>query len=150
MPLFFLLAGFFFRPKPIRFGQLFINKMRTRLSRLVFCCYNYAALDASLSVENARLHTSRNMGKTWLLLRGWPVANWPCWFLVCLFSVELIASELIPFLVCKRFLLALPVTYAAGWFLTQIARLPPIFWVSLMAHGSYKKPSWHCLFICLV
>ncbi|HRG49925.1 MAG TPA: acyltransferase family protein [Pseudomonadales bacterium] len=121
MPLFFLLAGFFFRPKPIRFGQLFINKMRTRLVPALF----FVAITMPLWMHPSwwKMPDStpaETWEKTWLLLRGWPVANWPCWFLVCLFSVELIASELIPFLEKKLFfLLALPVTYAAGWFLTH-------------------------------
>jgi fucose 4-O-acetylase-like acetyltransferase len=59
--------------------------------------------------------------KAWLLLHGKPVANWPCWFLVCLFFVELVASELTPLHGSSRakLLLTLPLVYGLAWLATD-------------------------------
>ena len=56
----------------------------------------------------------------WLLARGVPNLNWPCWFLVCLFVAEMLASEIIPVLTTRlRQLAAIVVIYIAGRMLTD-------------------------------
>lgn len=121
MPFFFILTGFFYRQKPVAFGKLFLEKTRTRLLPVVF--FVAIALPFWMRPDLWEItNTSPDMElqKTWLLLQGKPTANWPCWFLVCLFSIELIASELIPLLdnALKR-TLVVPVLYAIGWFATD-------------------------------
>lgn len=121
MPFFFVLAGFFFRKKDISYGNLFIDKVKSRLLPVVF----FTAISLPLWAHPdwwgmTDVIPEQELQKTWLLLQGKPVANWPCWFLICLFSVELVASELIPFLNSKcKLLLALPIVYAVAWLATD-------------------------------
>ncbi len=121
MPFFFLLAGFFFSKKDIPYGLLFIDKVKNRLVPVLF----FVALALPLWMRPdwwgiTDVVPEHELQKTWLLLHGKPVANWPCWFLVCLFSVELVASELIPLLNNRlKLLLALPVVYGLAWLATD-------------------------------
>lgn len=121
MPFFFLLAGFFFSKKDISYGRLFIDKVKNRLVPTVF--FVMVALPFWMHADWWGLQNivpEHELQKVWLLLHGKPVASWPCWFLVCLFSVELVASELIPLLDSRlKLLLALPVVYGLGWLATD-------------------------------
>ena len=95
MPMFFLLAGFFFHTKSQqRFGSYFIQRIKVRLVPALF----FVALATPLWLWPAPNFTydPGPLQQSWLLLQGKPVANWTCWFLICLFAVELWASEIIP------------------------------------------------------
>lgn len=113
MPFFFLLAGFFFRDRQQTFISLFFEKIRTRLIPVLF--FVAMALFFWLNAAPLGLHhidSEGMMQKQWLLFQGKPVANWPAWFLVCLFTVELIAAGILP-LLSRRWLLwlSLPLIY---------------------------------------
>ena len=101
MPLFFILAGCFFRSRDIRFGTLLVQKFKSRLVPVgLFVVLGSLCWQVptwwGLTIDAAV--PSQALEQNWLLLQGKPVNNWPCWFLVCLFVVELLASELIPVL----------------------------------------------------
>lgn len=121
MPLFFLMAGYFFRVPTVRFGALVVSKLKSRFVPVVF--FSLLALpfwqhpDTWLisNVDPSTVHYH-----LWRLLRGFPNLNWPCWFLVCLMMVELLAAELVPLLRSRRnLLLAIPACYVIGRFLTD-------------------------------
>lgn len=121
MPFFFFFAGFFFRRKGIAFGKLFLEKLRTRLLPVLF----FVGLALPFWMHPAWwgiTDTTPEMEllKTSLLLQGKPAANWPCWFLVCLFWIELIASEWIPMLktLLQRSVSVLCL-YGVAWYATD-------------------------------
>ncbi len=122
MPLFFLLAGYFFRPSKLRFGELVVSKLKSRFVPVLF--FTLLALPLWQHpdwwlIDNVDGNTVHY--HLWRLVRGFPNLNWPCWFLVCLMVTELVASELIPLLASRRnTLLAIPVAYAMGRFLTDL------------------------------
>ncbi|HEY9035127.1 MAG TPA: acyltransferase [Pseudomonadales bacterium] len=102
IPLFFLLAGIFFRYRSnLRFGELVLSHGKSRLIPVLFfslIATPMLLLPAAWGLESTGASWSHALEKLWFLLQGWPVNNWACWFLVCLFTLELIAFELIPFL----------------------------------------------------
>jgi fucose 4-O-acetylase-like acetyltransferase len=121
MPFFFILAGYFYREQKVRFGSLLVQKIKTRLVPAVFFDvltlpfwqHPYTWGITNVDPENVHLHL-------WLLARGVPNLNWPCWFLVCLFVAEMLASEIIPVLTTRlRQLAAIVVIYIAGRMLTD-------------------------------
>jgi fucose 4-O-acetylase-like acetyltransferase len=121
MPLFFILAGYFYRPQNMRFGSLLINKFKTRLIPVIFFdaitvpFWQHPQAWGITNVDPATVHTY-----IWFLAKGVPNLNWPCWFLVCLFSVELFASEIIPALTTRiRVIAAILLAYCAGRLLTD-------------------------------
>jgi fucose 4-O-acetylase-like acetyltransferase len=94
MPMFFLLAGFFFRPKPqVRFGTFFVQRIKMRLVPVLF--FVAAIMPFWLWKVPGLPSDPGALQQSILLLQGKPTAIWTCWFLICLFSVELIASELL-------------------------------------------------------
>jgi len=137
MPLFFLLAGFFLSAnQEQRFGQVLVQKIKSRLVPVMF----FVALAIPLWMwpkpEAWGMPTDPNvLQNAWLLLQGKPTINWTGWFLVCLFVVELTASELI-FALSRRwiFLLSLPCLYFAGYELTT--NLTPV------ANAIGITPNW--------
>lgn len=121
IPLFFMVAGYFFREKRGSFGELVVSKFKSRMVPVLFFTlvayplwlhpdwWNITNVDP----ESVHYHL-------WRLLRGFPNLNWPCWFLFCLMLVELIAAELIPMLRGKWKLgLAIPIIYIMGRLLTD-------------------------------
>lgn len=114
MPMFFILAGYFYRENHQRFGQFFVAKVKSRLVPVVF--FELLALPFwqhphTWGIFN--VNPADVPQQLWLLARGFPNLNWPCWFLICLFVVELIASEVIPAL--KKSRLALFLTTIAAY-----------------------------------
>lgn len=116
MPMFFLLAGYFFRPKDnVRFGSVLVQKAKTRVVPAIFFVYTAALFWAW--DKPASWDMPKDIGgyeQLILLWQGKTCANWPCWFLMCLFLVELVSSELIHALKNKWVFLAfMPALY---WF----------------------------------
>jgi len=91
MPLFFFIAGFFAKKRPISqaaFRKLFLSRLLPVITFCLLCIpfwiYHYA------QIEGAKiLPTIAEKGL--LLIRGNPQLNYICWFLVCLFTVETLA-----------------------------------------------------------
>ncbi len=123
MPFFFLLAGYFYRPYSGRFGSLFVNKIKTRLVPAAF--FNMLAILLYQKPELWQMPPEialQAWQKTYLMLQGKPTENWPSWFLVCLFWVELVAAELIPALTTAlRKLLVLPAVFLLAYWATDDA-----------------------------
>lgn len=101
MPFFFLLAGYFFRSRDLRFGVLLVQKFKARLVPVIF----FVGVSTLMwqvptwwGLPDSADSSLQAREKYMLLFQGKPATNWPCWFLVCLFVVELIASELVPFI----------------------------------------------------
>ncbi len=128
MPMFFLLAGMFFKPSPARFGKLVISKFKSRLVPVLFftlITLPFWQYPSTWLITNVDPNTVNN--HLWRLIRGFPNLNWPCWFLVCLMVVELIASELVPMLNTRRKLLfAILALYIVGRLVTDKAPLAAI------------------------
>ena len=121
MPLFFLLAGFFYRPQNIRFGALLIQKLKTRIIPVVFFdCITLPLWKMPWLWNIKNVDPDTAYLNLWNLFQGIPNLNWPCWFLISLFLIELVASELIPSLpsIAKR-LLAIFVIYFICRFATE-------------------------------
>ncbi len=119
MPFFFLLAGYFFRSTDNRFGSLVVEKFKSRLVPMVF----FVGLSTLMwqvpgwwdlpTDDDSPLQATQ---KFWLVLQGKPATNWPCWFLVCLFMVELLAAEIMPFARTRlRHLVAMVIVGALAW-----------------------------------
>lgn len=89
MPLFFLLAGLFFRPVEAGFGRFLVHKLKTRIVPVGF--FALLALPFWFVTERG---ISEPGGRALAYLAGNPVLNWPSWFLVCLFVVEVSAGLL--------------------------------------------------------
>lgn len=83
MPLFFFLAGVFWRPRTVGLGPWFAAKLRTRLLPVL----TFSLL--ALPLWWAALDSPEPL---WAMLRqyllGQPLLNWVTWFLVCLLVVE--------------------------------------------------------------
>ena len=93
MPLFFFIAGMFWKPvSDVR--SVFVRKIQTRIIPVMF--WGIALIPLWLTV----VPTSEILNKITNYGFGFPTLNGVTWFLVCLFSLEMIAS-----LIYKRFLL---------------------------------------------
>lgn len=117
MPFFFFLAGLFYRESTVRFGVLLVRKAKARLVPVLF----FALMGTALSYQYTQLgwldpaEMAGRLQQLKLLLVGKTVVSWTCWFLTCLFVLEMIASELVPVLTSRwKHLLAIAVAGGVG------------------------------------
>jgi acyltransferase len=124
MPLFFVLAGFVSRESDIRkgFGAFLKEKFLSRILPLVF--FNLINVPLSLFLEGTYdfgivLPGAQGYAAALsITLMGFPVLNALTWFLLCLFSTEIVHYVFFRFLRSDALiLLAAPIFYAAGYFL---------------------------------
>jgi len=107
MPLFFFLAGIFWKPTPA-FIEVFREKLRTRI--LPWITFTVVLIPLWLWLDPAKFW-ERLLSASYLV--GNPKLNIVTWFLICLFSVELLAA-----LLAKYFRLGLfrIILYSAAFF----------------------------------
>ena len=101
MPLFFFLAGIFWKPNPL-FGEVFKEKLKTRIVPWVTFSLILIPLWLWLDPEKFR---ERALTASYLV--GNPKLNIVTWFLVCLFVVELLAALLAKYFKLGIFRIAL-------------------------------------------
>lgn len=139
MPFFFLLAGYFFKPRDLRFGALVVEKFKSRLVPVIF----FVGLSTLFwqvpgwwglpEDDSGPLQALQKFG---LLYQGKPAVNWPCWFLVCLFVVELAASEVMPFARSRgKHLIAIAVCGLLAWQVASDIGLSA-------ARGGFVEANW--------
>lgn len=153
MPLFFFLAGVFFRGPRGHPGRWLLDKLRTRLLPVLF--FGLLALPLWMSKEGS---IAGPIAMARAYLRGEPMLCWPTWFLVGLFATECLAA-LVWWAARNRsrmlLVIGAVVAGALGWWFTDGGHpwepwvgLPERFWyfstalVALPFHlaGSLAKP----------
>jgi fucose 4-O-acetylase-like acetyltransferase len=87
VPLFFFLAGIFWKPNPL-LAEVFLDKLKTRILPVV----SFSLLLVPFWFVFAPARLLRLLAFSGLYLQGLPLLNLVTWFLICLFSVELLAA----------------------------------------------------------
>ncbi len=134
MPLFFVLAGVFWRPGRSSVGQVCCTKAMTRIVPVFF----FAALSLPVWLLFSHASLFEIAGRTLDYLSGAPELSWPTWFLVCLFSLEVGVQALHRWVRldraarCIGCILGL---YAGGYLLT-------FYGDALAAHTGIKANFW--------
>ena len=88
VPLFFFLSGVFFKIDNRPLGLIVLNKFKTRIMPTFF--FGLIAIPWFLFLDKFTVAAVLLKAKAYLL--GHPELNWVTWFLVCLFSLEIIIS----------------------------------------------------------
>jgi fucose 4-O-acetylase-like acetyltransferase len=132
MPLFFFLAGIFAKTGTIPLKELFKTKLRTRLLPVLF----FTLLAIPLWVLSDSWEGTCSRFKSYI--DGLPSLNWPTWFLVCLFSLEMLsglAAHVFQITSVRRRAVALVISVIAGVIaieftaeITSALGLPTTFW----------------------
>lgn len=149
IPLFFVLSGYIARQP----GLLIHPFIRSRfMSRIVpFLFFNFLLVPAFLinaHVTGSAFGMKQFVTGSILLIRGTPLFNPMTWFLVCLFSVEMIHFLISPVLKEKagRMAVCMVLFYAAGWMISWkrpliagILQLGDSWWIyeAVLACGFY-------------
>ena len=116
VPLFFVLVGYLWREREERLGEAVRRGLMTRLAPALF--FNLLAF--VIYVAQGIVTGTANW-KTYLIslldfLRGYPSFNFVTWFLVCLFTVEIIHFVVKRYVKTAPALLASAIGFlAAGW-----------------------------------
>ena len=148
MPLFFMLSGFFANVNTQKFDLFFKNKIFTRLvpvlvfNVLLFICELLLSIIAHTFSFKDYLEQLTN------LIRGQASLNVPTWFLVCLFTTELIHFYISRKITSQKGrLISVIVFYALGIIVTRkmslvshITGIAPNFWYiheSLIAYSFF-------------
>lgn len=90
LPLFFILSGFFAKINIPGFGIFLKNKIFTRLVPVIVFNVLLFVCEIPLSIINHTFSTKYYLEQLSNLIRGQASLNVPTWFLVCLFTTELI------------------------------------------------------------
>lgn len=101
MPLFFILSGFVHRHKEQPLGAFIYQKLLTRALPALF--FNLVAvsiyfIDHTFRANNGFDERYSLVSVLTDILSGYPFGNFPTWFLVCLFTLELINYLVYPFI----------------------------------------------------
>ena len=122
IPLFFILSGFFARLHDLSFRSFLKNKFLSRIVPVIF----FSVLSLPMYMLSVRDFDIKHlMAQAALLLIGIPQFNFVIWFLVCLFTVEIINFFLFPFLhsTRTRIISGILVFYCIGWLLSWKTQL---------------------------
>ena len=151
VPLFFFLACIFWKPASMPFGLIFVNKFKTRIMPTLF--FGIIAIPWFLFLDKFSVAAVLVKAKAYLL--GQPELNWVTWFLVCLFTLELIIdviSKITPVTSKPKALTFVGLFFVIGWLLAsnadQIALhtgIPKNFWFineAFTAGGFYLLGYW--------
>lgn len=90
LPLFFILSGFFAKVNAPDFGFFLKNKIFTRLVPVIVFNVLLFICEIPLSILNHTFSSKYYLEQLSNLIRGQASLNVPTWFLVCLFTTELI------------------------------------------------------------
>lgn len=91
MPLFFMLSGFVYRHKEQKFSSFLSHRLLTRILPAIF--FNLVAIGVQFVLAGGGASFYERYQDTNVLLdilSGYPFGNFVTWFLVCLFTVELL------------------------------------------------------------
>lgn len=136
MPLFFILSGFFSKPNPQDFGGFVKIRFFTRI--VPFIAFNLLLIlfQVPLNIVNHTFSLKVFLGQLTTLIRGQTELNVVTWFLICLFT-----TELIHFLVSRKVttqrgrIIAVIVFYVVGSivtlklnFVSNLTGISPNFW----------------------
>ncbi len=88
VPLFFFLAGIFWKPASQNVRAVLWMKVRTRLFPTLF----FAGLSIPFFLILDHYSWLQIEAKLWPYLSGQPMLNWVTWFLVCLFTLEMMIA----------------------------------------------------------
>jgi len=134
VPLFFFLAGIFWKTDAAPIWRIFANKFKTRIMPTLF--FGLIAIPFFIVLD--KFTVPAVLEKLTAYAAGQPKLNWVTWFLVCLFSLELLiacVAKIAPFTSKTRALLYALVFFLIGWLLTDNAaaisaftHLPSNFW----------------------
>ena len=151
VPLFFFLAGIFWKPANMSFGLIFVNKFKTRIMPTIF--FGIIAIPWFLFLDKFSVEAVLVKAKAYIM--GQPELNWVTWFLVCLFTLELIIaviSKITPFASKPKTLSYVCLFFVIGWLLASNATLialhtgvPKNFWFineAFTAGGFYLLGYW--------
>ncbi len=133
MPLFFILSGFLCRDKQLKFSLFLTRGLLVRILPALF--FNLVALgirflESTVAGDASFAGRYRAGGILWDVLSGYPFANFITWFLVCLFTVELLNYWLQPLLKTNGWkrtgtaLVILVIGYYLGLYQHRVAPLP--------------------------
>ncbi len=114
VPLFFFLAGIFWKPNPL-VAQVFVEKLKTRI--LPVATFSLLFLPVWLAFMPARFFKLLPLIGNYFL-QGMPLLNLVTWFLACLFSVELLAALAVVFFKAApwRLILAAMLYFMIGYY----------------------------------
>ena len=90
MPLFFILSGFFAKVNTQSFEIFLKNKIFTRLLPVIIFNLLSCICEFFFSIISHTFSFKYYLEQSTILIRGQPNLNPPTWFLVCLFTTELI------------------------------------------------------------
>lgn len=145
IPLFFILSGFFAKQHDLRFLSYLKGKFQSRIVPVIF----FSALSLPiyvLSVKNSNIKYLAVQAS--YLFLGIPRFNYVIWFLVCLFTVEIMNYFIFP-LVHKsrtRTVLGILIFYVIGWLISwralsavQVLQVSKIWCIqqAIMAYSFY-------------
>ena len=145
IPLFFILSGFFAKPQDLRFGHFLKIKFISRIVPV----FLFSVLSLPLyilSVNNADI--KHLLLQAAYLLFGIPMFNFVTWFLICLFTVEIINFYVFPFIHHSRtrLIFCIFLFYGFGWFIpwinhyvTRVALISQFWFIqqAIMAYSFY-------------
>jgi len=117
IPLFFILSGFFAKRHDLSFRSFLKNKFFMRIVPVIF----FSILSLPMYILSVRDFDIKHlMAQAALLLIGIPKFNFVMWFLVCLFTVEIINFIVFPIIhnTRTRIISGILVFYCIGWLLS--------------------------------
>lgn len=121
IPLFFILSGFFAKQYETSFKSYIKSKFVLRIVPVIF--FTIIILPFHL-INEIMIHKNFDLNtfilKLLSLLRGYPVFNFVTWFLVCLFTVEVINFFVYPCIQGnrKKLIVTIAIFYVVGWLVT--------------------------------
>jgi len=151
VPLFFFLAGIFWKPDCSHFWSAFINKFKTRIMPTIF--FGIIAIPWFRFLDKFSIEAILARAMAYRL--GQPELNWVTWFLICLFTLEMIiavTSRVAPFTRKPKALVYASLFFVIGWLLAGNAEsivlytgVPKNFWFineAFTAGGFYLLGYW--------
>lgn len=134
VPLFFFLAGIFWKPDDSPLRLIFAHKFKTRIMPTLF--FGLIAIPWFLLLD--KFPVAEVLDKAYAYLYGQPKLNWVTWFLVCLFSLEIllaVITKIVDFPGKPKAAVYAALFFVAGWLLadnadtiTWITGIPKNFW----------------------
>ncbi len=133
IPLFFFLAGIFWKPDTSSIGLIGVKKFKTRIMPTLF--FGIIAIPFFL-LDKFTIPAIIAKAKAYIL--GQPELNWVTWFLICLFTLEMIIAviaKISPFTSKLKVLSYVGLFFITGWLLAGNA-------ASITLHTGIPKNVW--------
>jgi fucose 4-O-acetylase-like acetyltransferase len=134
VPLFFFLAGIFWKPDSAPIWKIFATKFKTRIMPTFF----FGLIAIPFFVFLDKFSANAILEKIMAYTIGQPKLNWVTWFLVCLFTLEMliaVISKIAPFSNKTKAIAYALAFFLIGWLLadnagqiTELTNIPVNFW----------------------